>query len=264
MVWSVWIVVFCCLCGMIPALALSKGKKRAPSTLAPTLLPTAALTDITESSGLVVLGTNNNLQNQITSLSTTIIVPALPQPNGTVFIWPGLEPGRTNFWPINLGVLQPVLSFGPSCAPGAQPPLYSSWWISGQYVNTFGSRPGFTGCLGGPIMVARVGDVLSLQIFKRLNVWKQRITNLSDQGKTVAFSINLGNQYQNWAIFRIEDYNGGAPVGNTFTFYNTSVQYANWDPSLCYIGQRGLLDSASNPVAVQRSCFIGSIKLTLR
>jgi len=56
----------------------------------------------------------------------------------TVFIWPGLQPDgpeRKCFYPINNGVLQPVLTFGNSCAPD-KPADVEQWWISGQYVNT--------------------------------------------------------------------------------------------------------------------------------
>jgi hypothetical protein len=56
----------------------------------------------------------------------------------TVFIWPGLQPNgeqRSCFSPIILGVLQPVLTYGNSCAPH-KPQNVEQWWISGQYVNT--------------------------------------------------------------------------------------------------------------------------------
>ena len=58
------------------------------------------------------------------------------------------------------------------CAPGKQPRAYSTWWISGQYVNTFGgfikngymplSVYGFFANGGGNSWVVRVGgDVIS-------------------------------------------------------------------------------------------------------
>ena len=61
--------------------------------------------------------------NQITGLQTSLIVPPLPPvpaySNASLFLWPGLDPATNsvNFLPINDGVLQPVLSWGPSCAP---------------------------------------------------------------------------------------------------------------------------------------------------
>jgi hypothetical protein len=79
--------------------------------------------------------------NEIVGLRTTLRVPAKPEPAGTIFLWPGLQPDRDgrNYFPIGNGVLQPVLTWGPSCAPGEKPRTYSTWWISGQYVNTQGS-----------------------------------------------------------------------------------------------------------------------------
>ena len=72
--------------------------------------------------------------NEFVDLRTTLTVPAPPPATGTLFLWPGLDPapGGRNFLPIDNGVLQPVLTWGASCAPGQQPIQYSTWWISGQ------------------------------------------------------------------------------------------------------------------------------------
>ncbi len=50
--------------------------------------------------------------NQITRLQTEMVVPPEPPASGTLFLWPGLQPGGANFDPINNGVLQPVLTLG--------------------------------------------------------------------------------------------------------------------------------------------------------
>ncbi|CAF1210031.1 unnamed protein product [Rotaria sp. Silwood1] len=80
--------------------------------------------------------------NQVVYVETTMIVPPKQASKGTLFLWPGLQPGGANFDPIDNGVLQPVLTWGTSCAPGTQPAAYSTWWISAQYVNTYGKLPG--------------------------------------------------------------------------------------------------------------------------
>src|SRR5262245_56849827 len=60
--------------------------------------------------GKVMLSTPSD--NQITSLTTTIIVPPKHSAIGTLFLWPGFQPGGANYLPIDNGVLQPVLSWG--------------------------------------------------------------------------------------------------------------------------------------------------------
>ena len=98
-------------------------------------------------------------QTQIVGLHTTLTVPAKPPASGTLFLWPGLQPlpGGKNYDPIGNGVLQPVLTWGGTCAPTA-PNSYASWWISAQYVNTYGTDQGYTGCHGGQGMDVAVGD----------------------------------------------------------------------------------------------------------
>ena len=82
-------------------------------------------------------------QTHITSFTTTLTVPAKPtSQSGTLFLWPGLEP-LTQSLSSDVGVLQPVLTWGGTCAPGA-PNNYDSWWISGQFVTAAGT------CAGGP------------------------------------------------------------------------------------------------------------------
>ena len=76
---------------------------------------------------------------EIVRLRRHMIVPPQPAASGTVFLWPGLQPlpSGKHYAPIGNGVLQPVLTWGSTCARGA-PNDYNSWWISGQYVNVSG------------------------------------------------------------------------------------------------------------------------------
>jgi hypothetical protein len=126
--------------------------------------------------------------NQIVSLHTKLIVPPLPAAAGTLFLWPGLQPtpDGAHYMPIDNGVLQSVLSWGPSCAPGKQPDPYSTWWISSQYVNTVGYYSGYTDCLGGPIMAVDVGDILAID-FSFSNPFGRKLYSTCRTGNISAF-----------------------------------------------------------------------------
>ena len=128
-----------------------------------------------------------NSKNQIVRLQTTLTVLPKPPASGTLFLWPGLDPNGANFYPIDNGVLQPVLTWGSSCAPGTQPRAYSTWWISAQYVNTNGSNPGFIGCYGGPVMSVNVGDTLNMDIQLTGTVWNQTVLDVQTN-QSVSFS----------------------------------------------------------------------------
>lgn len=176
---------------------------------------------------------------KITSLVTHLTVPEKPLPKGTLFLWPGLQPSpqSANFNPINNGVLQPVLSWGPSCALGAQPPKYTTWWVSAQYVNTKGSEPGFTGCQGGPIMEVSPGDVLEMSMWLNGEVWHQTVKDLNTQ-QSVAFDISLRGQDQNYADFIIERWNGATTKADV-VFTDTTITWVDPRPYACspkYVG----------------------------
>ena len=68
------------------------------------------------------VGYTASLQSLLVRLQTKLTVPTKPPPTGTVFLWPGVQPlrGGPNFAPVNNGVLQPVLTWGSSCAPAAR------------------------------------------------------------------------------------------------------------------------------------------------
>ena len=178
-----------------------------------------------------------NSKNQIVRLQTTLTVPAEPPASGTLFLWPGLQPNGANFQPIDNGVLQPVLTWGDSCAPGTQPRAYSTWWISGQYVNTNGSDPGYIGCYGGSVMSVNVGDQLDIDMQLAGTIWNQTVTD-AETGKSVTFSFDMMNQAQNIAYFVIEEYSS-APVSEVI-FTDTTITYGAADAP-----------TASSPCAVR-------------
>jgi hypothetical protein len=202
--------------------------------------------------------------NSFAAVHTTLRVPAKPPATGTLFLWPGLQPFGANFFPIGNGVLQPVLTWGPSCAPGKQPPAYTTWWISAQYVNTDGDDPGYTGCQGGPIMSVNVGDDLEIAMTLSGTTWNQKVTD-TQTGKSVSFAINMQGQAQNFLYFFIEGY-GQFPVGAVL-FFNTTVTFATVPSNSCTLttagGASDPRDSFSKPVVSHGGlqCSISEIKL---
>ena len=210
--------------------------------------------------------------NQFIGLQTNFTVPPLPPvppaPGAAFFLWPGMDPATnsTNFLPINNGVLQPVLSWGPSCAPTPQPTPFSSWWISAQYVNTFGSDPGYSGCLSGPSMLVNPGDVLllNLSLDAGSGIWTETVTD-ANTVQSVAFSIDMQGQGQNWAYWAMEFWYG-ATINTPVTFTNTTITFqspdtANW----CSASQGANSAYIYTPPTPQNSstqCFISSVVLT--
>src|SRR5262249_29398707 len=144
--------------------------------------------------------------NQILRLVTTMEVPPKPNGNTTLFLWPGLEPiqGSPHYSPIGTGVLQPVLTWGGSCAPGSpQTRSGDKWWISAQYVNTLGNEADHKGCKGGEVMNLEIGDKLLIDFSVKGTIWNQTITSMKT-GKSVDFDIDMDMQEQRWALFEIE------------------------------------------------------------
>jgi hypothetical protein len=187
----------------------------------------------------------SSTQTQITELRTTLAVPAKPPPSGTLFLWPGLQPlpNGKNYNPIGNGVLQPVLTWGSTCAMGA-PDNYTTWWISGQYVNTFSLTASYSGCNGGPGMDVNVDELLDIDMVLSGTVWKQTITD-RQTSKTVDFSMDLMNQAQNWAIFDIEA-DGSEPVSDVI-FTATTITRADADAAGCEASTRGQTDYFAAP-----------------
>jgi hypothetical protein len=188
---------------------------------------------------------NISTKNQVVALRTTLTVPPKPPASGTLFLWPGLQPlpGGQNYDPIGNGVLQPVLTWGGTCAPGA-PNNYDSWWISGQYVNPTGPA-GHTGCMGGSGTDVAVGDKLDIAMSLSGTVWTQLVTD-EESGGTSTFSIDMLGQAQNWAIFRIEMPDGIKPVSDV-VFTSTMLTFAEPDEADCQPSVRGYDDYFSTP-----------------
>lgn len=208
--------------------------------------------------GLVRIAANE--QNQIVRLQTTLTVPPEPAASGTLFLWPGLQPGGANFLPIDNGVLQPVLTWGRSCAPGVQPKAYSTWWISAQYVNTFGKQAGYTGCSGGPVMSVSVGDALDIDMQLMGTVWNQVVTDVQT-GRAVSFAKDMMGQAQNLAYFDVEEYLS-APVSEVI-FTNTLLTFGSPGQNDCQLSMRGLNDFVSLLLASADGlqCFVPEIIL---
>ncbi|HEX3775276.1 MAG TPA: hypothetical protein VHV51_12480 [Polyangiaceae bacterium] len=200
-------------------------------------------------------------KNQILSFATTLTVPTKPAMNtGTLFLWPGLQPGGANFDPIDNGVLQPVLTWGPTCAPNAPRNAYASWWISAQYVNTYGHDTGYTGCLGGDGMNVAVGDALAIVMTLNGTAWHQAVTDAASN-QTVTYDIDMLGQAQNYAEFVIEQYTQD-PAGDVI-FTNNVVTFANSEPSACQPTVRGTNDFFTNPKASAdgKTCTIDRVVL---
>lgn len=176
--------------------------------------------------GLVRFGVAAN--NAITQMSTTLVVPAEPPPSGTLFLWPGLQPGGSDFAPIGNGVLQPVLTWGPSCAPGSLGSAHSTWWISAEYVN-LGSDQGYSGCQGGDRMPVNPNDNLIITMDLNDTTWTQTVATAHG---SVSFAKDLQGQSQNFAYFVIEE-DGQKPVSDVL-FQNTNITFANPEPGACH------------------------------
>ncbi|HET8938299.1 MAG TPA: hypothetical protein VFN67_32870 [Polyangiales bacterium] len=188
--------------------------------------------------------------NRYTRLQTTLEVPPKPNGNSTLFMWPGLEPLEgvsMNFNPIGRGVLQPVLTWGTSCAPGGRTGA-NNWWISGMYVNISAEDRMYRGCFGGKVMDVKFGDKLYMDMFLKEDgtTWSQVVTNLSNN-QTVAYDIDLKNQDQNWALFEIETASSTLPSSDVI-FTDTVLTLANPEPESCEPDAFGPMDYYTAPL----------------
>ena len=133
-------------------------------------------------------------------------IPPLPSLEWqTLFLWPGLQPrpGARNYLPIDNGVLQPVLTWGPSCAPNPTGLNENGWWISSQYVNTFGKFDGYTGCLGGSRILVKPGDSIKMVMQLEGANWIQSVEN-QNTNQFANFTIDMKGQDQTWAEWVME------------------------------------------------------------
>jgi len=187
--------------------------------------------------------------NRIVRLQTTLEVPARPNGNSTLFMWPGLEPLQgvsMNFDPIGRGVLQPVLTWGSSCAPGGRLGA-NNYWISGMYVNVTSMEPGYNGCYGGDVMDVAFGDklLMDIRLKEGTTVWTQTVTNLSNN-MTVDFDFDLKEQDQNWALFEIEISTSTLPSTDVI-FTDSILTLAQSEPEACTPDSFGPNDYYSAP-----------------
>jgi hypothetical protein len=213
---------------------------------------------------------NGNVQftisagNQILRLVTTLEVPVKPTGNSTLFLWPGLEPLQgAGLNPIGTGVLQPVLTWGGSCAPGYSSSKQSNtWWISAQYVNTLGSDPDYMGCYGGDIMNVAIGDKLLIDMSLNGTIWKQTVTDQAN-GTKVDFDEDLKGQPQRWALFEIEMPTSTKPAADV-VFTDTLIVLEKPEPEACQPTARGSNDYYSAPVSSKDGLRCCVSRLVLR
>ena len=184
----------------------------------------------------------------IVAMETSIIVPEMPAPDGTLFLWPGLQPFGRNYDVLGNGVLQPVLQYGPSCTPYGTPNYYDTWWITGMYVGepdpSSPNYAAYNGCHGGPGMAVGVGDVIREKFSLSGTVWTQTITD-QKTATTVSFAIDMLDQQQNTALFIIEGW-GSKPVGDVI-FLDTKVTLESSQPAACAPYERGTNDWFAAP-----------------
>jgi hypothetical protein len=197
---------------------------------------------------------------EILSVHTIMKVPSKPSPSqGTLFLWPGLQPLQMDMT-VGYGVLQPVLAWGVSCAPGS-PSGYSGWWISGQYVGTTpGSWTNIT-CEGGDVMKVDVGDELDIAMTRGGTVWTQVITNKSN-GKSVSFMRDLKGQKEQWLINSIELKDATKPVDDVI-FTSMVIKLSDSQPKACVPNLTGTTDYFAPPRVSNdgKTCCISKIIL---
>ncbi len=191
--------------------------------------------------------------NKIVGFHTTMIVPDTPAATGTLFLWPGMQPlqGGANYAVLDNGVLQPVLTWGSTCAPNSPAQPYKSWWISGQYVNTYitsssANYAAYNGCHGGPGMNVAVGDSLDMLFASSGTDWTQTVTN-GRNSQSVSYTIDMLGQAQSTAEFVIEEYSS-KPVSDVI-FTSSIITFASAAKSACQPVQRGTNDYFSAPRA---------------
>jgi hypothetical protein len=184
--------------------------------------------------------------NVFIGLRTTLAVPAKPPPDGSIFIWPGIQPTPhgMNLEPIGNGALLSVLTWGPSCPPDA-PESYSTWWIAPMYSNISSSDPQYAGCHSGKVALAEPKQRLDIEIHLDGTTWVQNIVN-RDTMKGSDFSLDLNGQAQGRVFFDIELQTSNKPTEDII-FTNTVLSMNTADPDACQPVMRGTNDFASKP-----------------
>jgi len=186
------------------------------------LTPSNGISDIYQKSAPNLISTSVPLGAGFTYLKASIKVPQSNGENGTLFFWPGFQAAA------NPGVLQPVLTYGPSCAPNPTNIPENGWWISGQYVHQ--------SCEGGPRMALEAGDVvdITMEYNSSDNSWTQ---TCESNGQTVSYKKDsIGPQTQ--CIFANENYGNppgvyeGSYMENSLSLYNVIVKTQSPSQSL--------------------------------
>ncbi|KAI4528654.1 hypothetical protein K525DRAFT_259030 [Schizophyllum commune Loenen D] len=203
-------------------------------------------------------------------------VPAIPANDldgQTLFIWPGIQPGNAlneaNGDPAGVGngVLQPVLTYGPSCVPGDHPE--DQWYISGVYVGG-GANPDYdVSCFGGDVMEVDPEDLVTCIMELKdgtVSTWDQTCINLSNNNQTVTFEKDLGGQLQSWGELIVENPTDQSRTDWTFPafFYNTElVSDKPMDSSVCIIPETDKAYKSKNSALSQDglSCTLGGIAI---
>jgi len=173
------------------------------------------------------------------SLKTTLTVPKKPSGStsqGTLFIWPGLMPGRGSG--LTRGVLQPVLTWGSSCADMTAPK--DTWWIAGMYVTGMGV------CYNGDIMTVDVGDKLDIEMTNNGTMWTQVVTNQSN-GRSVSYDISMNGETQWWALFAIEVWVQAVKPTEDVIFTDTVLKFSGPAPDACMPSDIGPTDWLTSP-----------------
>ena len=182
--------------------------------------------------------------NEFVGVHATQIVPAKPPAGGVIFAWPGTQAfaDSDTYAPVLGGVLQPVLTWGQSCVPGALPG-HSTWWISPVYVNSETSIPELRGCHGGPVITVDVGDRLDLDMRLDGTNWDQTVVDLSSQ-KMTKFRIDLRGQRQQRALFWIELKTSAKPTEDVI-FEDIVLTMRMPEPGACALNNGGMNDYVS-------------------
>jgi hypothetical protein len=176
----------------------------------------------------------------------TVAVPKNPAPpRGPLFLWPGLQPLQMDN-KVGYGVLQPVLTWGTSCADMTNT-AYDHWWISGVYVGTTPGSWTNVSCKAGSPMNVAVSDLLDIEMTLSGTNWKSTMTDRSS-GKTVTFDYDLKGQKQQWLLHQIEAQGQTKPVDDVI-FTNVVAQLSDSQPASCYPSETGASDYFSPPRA---------------
>ncbi|KAI8898783.1 hypothetical protein BC833DRAFT_588365 [Globomyces pollinis-pini] len=222
---------------------------------------------------------SDNDKSPFVYFESTMVVPPVPTKEWqTLFIWPGIQPleGKT-FAPIGNGVLQPVLTWGQSCAPdptNARIDKEKKWWISAQYVNTDSSAqdPERKGCLGGTQMSVEPDDslVMIMELAPDNLKWIQTVKN-QRTGAKVDFTIDMKGQRQGWAMFVMETPGGWHDNVPQFNVTNIVLKTSPGviDPTFCTTKTKvqplpGANVACSDSIASENTCRIAQCVFNAR